>query len=190
MALEPSLASSWSSGDTNIARVDNTGVVIGLTPGDAPIMAVFNSLTNSVTVKVRKELFITFSKIKPAKRTPKLSAGKGFAVKGQFTTPTNTFTKADIISRPLKIQLAFLTMVTNTNGVATSMTAFQDVTKIKGFKATKPKSKGKFVAKPVGAQLPAGNAMVLLQAILGPEGTNQEVSLPFTNTTPFQVRRK
>jgi hypothetical protein len=184
------LASTWSSGDTNIATVDNAGVVSGVGAGDAAITAVFENLTNSVTVRVRKEFAITFSKIKPAKRTPKLKLGKAFKVKGKFDTGTNTFIKSDITSLPLKIQLAFLYVGTNTNGAATTVTEFQDVTKIKGFKANKPKSTGKFIAKSIGGDLPAGNATVLLQATLGPEGTNQAVSQIFTNPTPFEVRRK
>ncbi|MEZ5406346.1 MAG: Ig-like domain-containing protein, partial [Verrucomicrobiia bacterium] len=184
------LASTWSSGDTNIATVDNAGVVMGLSAGDVAITAVFDDLTNSATVKVRKEFAITFSKIKPAKRTTQLKVGKAFKVKGKFDTGTNVFTKADITTLPLKIQLAFLFTSTNTNGGAAQVTAFQDVTKIKGFKATKPKSLGKFIAKSVGADLPAGNATVLLQATLGPDGINQAVSPIFTNPTPFEVRRK
>jgi hypothetical protein len=133
---------------------------------------------------VRKEILINFSKIKPVKRTPKLKTGKGFTVNGKFETGSNTFTKADIIAKPLKIQFAFL------NGTNTNDVTFRDITKITGFKAVKPGNKGKFVVKPVGTDLPAGNVTVLLRAFLGPENVNQEISQIFTNSTPFEVRRK
>lgn len=175
---------AWSSEAPSIATVDNTGVVTGVGVGDTLIQSIFEDFTNTVSVKVRKELSITFSKIKPAKRTPQLKIGKGFTINGKFETGSNTFTKADIIAKPLKIQFAFLSG-TNTNGIT-----FRDITKITGFKAVKPGNKGKFMVKPVGTDLPAGNATVLLQATLGPEGVNQEISQVFTNPTPFEVRRK
>jgi hypothetical protein len=178
------LSATWSSGAPNIAIVDNSGVVTGISPGDANIQSVFEDFTNVVTVKVRKEFLITFSKIKPATRTPKLKTGKGFKLSGKFETGSNTFTKADIISKPIKLQFAFITD-TNTNNLI-----FRDITKITGFKAVKLSNKGKFVVKPVGTDLPASSVTVLLRAFLGAEGVNQESSQIFTNPIPFEVRRK
>ena len=180
------LITTWSSQTPNIATVNNVGIVTGISPGEATITAIYDNQTNSVNVSVRKEFQITFGKIKPAKRTPKLKTGRGFRLSGKFETGSNSLTKADVISKPLKIQFAFLS-VTNTNG---TMAAFRDIAKITGFKTIKPGNKGRFVVNPVGTDLFAGNATVLLRAFLGPEDVNQEISQIFTNATSFELRRK
>jgi hypothetical protein len=85
-----SLSTTWQSGATSIATVDNAGVVHGIVPGTATITATVSGQSGSTVVTVGPGAILTVSSVTPAANA--LNIGIDGLIKVTFSEPINATT--------------------------------------------------------------------------------------------------
>jgi hypothetical protein len=85
-----SLSTTWQSGATSIATVDNAGVVHGILPGTATISATVSGQSGSTVVTVGPGPILSLSSVAPAANA--LNVGIDGSIKMTFSEPINAAT--------------------------------------------------------------------------------------------------